>query len=85
MIQEAILWNKTNTDVVAQPLHFEDAVSVLADYGYMLEAHGTVVFCKAENSTGEVMTSYVVTQSMFNANNPGIELNDKTYTEVRRF
>lgn len=84
MIQKAILLTKNNLETAVAPLNEHDTVEdFLESYGYMLEAHGAVVLCKEILDEEWTSVGYVVTESMFKANQPDIEINDKTYTYVR--
>lgn len=87
MIQEAILFTKDNAAMIVEHLDDTDTVEMLMeDYGYMLDTHDILVLCRSILDGDDfACVSYVVTVPMFITNNPGHELNDKTFTKVNRF
>lgn len=85
MIQYAILFHKDNAEQIAAELDYVTTETLLEEYNHMLESHGTVVLFKDLLDNGTPMLNGVIYPAYFRANFPGIELNDKTFTETNRF
>lgn len=86
MIQDAILFTKDNADmIVAHLTDYRTVDDLLEDYNYMFETHDVLVLGRDTNSHDFANVSYVVTQSMFKANQPNIQLNDQTFIYVYSF
>jgi hypothetical protein len=84
MLNAAIVFTRENASIIADSLIEYTAQELLDEYDYMLSNPDikTVVLGRNTMSDGISMVSYVVTGRSFRENNPGIELNDHTFTTV---
>lgn len=84
MRQEAILFTRINAVKIAADLNdYPTAEELLEDYKYELEAHHVVVLVRDILDDGFSSVSYVVTQNLFERNNPGITISTEHFTRVR--
>jgi len=83
MLNQAIIFTQDNAKLITDTLiDYTDPYVLLAEYEYMFEKNNKLVLAKDVMGDGQAVLSYVVTESMFRANNPAIELNDQTFTTV---
>lgn len=85
MQQFAIIFTRNNAETIAADLNDYAVEDLLADHSWELNTFSPAVLCKDVLSNGFSSVSYVVSGEMFERNNPGITLNDKTFTLVREF
>lgn len=83
MIQEAITFTRINAPDIAAKLTDYTAEELLEEYEEMLEIHHILVLARDVLDSGFASISYVVTQGMFETNNPGIKLTTERFTYVR--
>lgn len=83
MLNQAIIFTKDNVSTITDTLiDYTDPAELLAEYQWMLNKHGHLVLGKDVMLDGIAVLSYVITESMFRANQPDVKLNDQSFTTV---
>ena len=83
MLNQAIIFTQNNASLIADSLiDYTTAQDLLDAYDSMFANNTKLVLARDVLSDGQSVVSYVVTESMFRANNPDIQLSHLHFTTV---